>query len=63
MDTTCFVFLDETGATTNMTRRYGRCPRGERLVSATPWGDWQTTTFVAGCAPVALSPRSCSTGP
>jgi transposase len=48
MDTTCFVFLDETGATTNLTRRYGRCPRGERLVSATPWGHWQTTTFVAG---------------
>jgi transposase len=48
MDTSCFVFLDETGTTTNMTRRYGRCPRGERLVSATPWGHWQTTTFVAG---------------
>lgn len=48
MDTSCFVFLDETGATTNMTRRYGRCPRGARLVDAAPWGHWQTTTFVAG---------------
>ena len=27
------VFIDETGAATNMARRYGRCPRGQRLVS------------------------------
>jgi hypothetical protein len=26
------VFIDETGAATNMARRYGRCPRGQRLV-------------------------------
>ena len=32
---------------TNMTRRYGRCPRGQRLVSSVPWGHWKTTTFVA----------------
>ena len=31
-----------------MTRRYGWGPRSERLVDATPWGHWQTTTFVAG---------------
>jgi transposase len=48
MDPERFVFLDETGATTNMTRRYGWGPRSERLVDATPWGHWQTTTFVAG---------------
>jgi transposase len=41
------VFIDETGASTNMTRRYGRCPRGQRLVSSVPWGHWKTTTFVA----------------
>ena len=48
MDPSRFVFLDETGASTNMIRRYGRCPRGERLVDATPWGHWKVTTFVAG---------------
>ena len=48
MDPSRFVFLDETGASTNMVRRYGRCPRGERLVDATPWGHWRVTTFVAG---------------
>jgi hypothetical protein len=26
------VFIDETGAATDMARRYGRCPRGQRLV-------------------------------
>jgi transposase len=30
-----------------MVRRYGRCPRGERLVTSAPWGHWKTTTFVA----------------
>ena len=29
-----------------MARRYGRCPRGERLLSAVPHGHWHTTTFV-----------------
>jgi len=42
------VFLDETWATTNMTRRYGRAPRGERLIAAVPYGHWKTSTFVAG---------------
>ena len=43
-----FVFLDETGASTNMVRRYGWGPKGERLVDAAPHGHWKTTTFVAG---------------
>jgi hypothetical protein len=30
-----------------MARRYGRCPRGQRLVTSVPWGHWKTTTFVA----------------
>ncbi|MDY3557342.1 IS630 family transposase [Gemmata sp. JC717] len=41
------VFIDETWASTNMTRRYGRSPRGERLVCPVPHGHWKTTTFVA----------------
>jgi hypothetical protein len=48
MDPSRFVFLDETGASTKMVRRYGRAPRGERLVDAAPRGHWRTTTFVAG---------------
>src|SRR3984893_412782 len=41
------VFLDETGAKTNMVRLYGRAPRGQRLFSPVPYGHWMTTTFVA----------------
>lgn len=40
------VFIDETWVKTNMTRRYGWAPRGERLVSAVPHGHWKTSTFV-----------------
>ncbi len=42
------VFLDESGFSTNMTRRLGRSPRGRRLVAAVPHGHWMTSTFVAG---------------
>jgi transposase len=42
-----FVFIDETWVTTNMTRRYGRATRGQRLVDAVPHGHWKTTTFIA----------------
>src|SRR5947208_10971935 len=48
MDASRFVFLDETGLTTKMTRLYGRSRRGERLVGAVPHGHWHTTTFIAG---------------
>jgi transposase len=41
------VFIDETGAKTNLTRLYGRAPRGQRLVAPVPHGHWMTTTFVA----------------
>lgn len=42
-----FVFLDESGAQTNMTRQYGRAPAGERVVDAIPGGHWHTTTMIS----------------
>ena len=42
------MFIDETWASTNMARRHGRAPRGERLRMSVPHGHWRTTTFVAG---------------
>jgi hypothetical protein len=54
MDPERFVFLDETGAATNMVRRYGWGPRSERLVDAAPHGHWRTTTFVAGLRSTGL---------
>jgi transposase len=41
------VFIDETAVTTKMVRRYGRSPRGERLVASVPHGHWKTLTLVA----------------
>jgi transposase len=49
------VFIDETWATTNMTRLRGRCQRGKRLVAAVPHGHWRTSTFVAGLRTTGLS--------
>jgi hypothetical protein len=48
------VFVDETWASTNMTRRYGRRARGKRLVTPVPCGHWKTTTFIAGLRHNAL---------
>ena len=41
------VFIDETWTKTNMTRRYGWAPKGERLVDKVPHGHWKTATFLA----------------
>jgi len=41
------LFVDESGAKTNMTRRYGRAPRGKRAYDRVPHGRWQTTTMIA----------------
>ncbi len=40
------MFLDESGVTTEMTRRYGRAPRGQRVAEATPAGHWRTLTVL-----------------
>ena len=49
------VFVDETGARTNMARLRGRSLKGQRLLSTTPWGHWKTTTFVAGLRTTSLT--------
>jgi transposase len=48
LDPARLVFIDETGASTNMARLPGRAPKGERLRAGIPHGHWKTTTFVAG---------------
>jgi len=42
------IFLDETGARTDMTRRHAWAPIGERALGRAPGGHWKTTTFLAG---------------
>ncbi len=41
------MFIDETWAKTNMTRRNGWAPRGARLIDKVPHGHWKTATFLA----------------
>jgi hypothetical protein len=33
---------------TDVARRYGRAPNGERAVGSVPHGHWMTPTFIAG---------------
>jgi len=47
LDAKRLVFIDETAVCSNITRLYGRAPRGERLVQKVLHGNWQTTTFIA----------------
>jgi len=62
MDPERFVFLDETGAGTNMIRRHGWRPRRERLVDAAP-PTWRTTTLIAGPRSTGLVAPLCWTVP
>jgi transposase len=47
LDPACLVFLDESGVTTEMTRRYGWAPRPQRVSEAVPAGHWRTLTVLA----------------
>ena len=47
LDPRKLIFIDETWASTSMTRRYGRAPSHERLLGYAPGGHWKTTTFIA----------------
>jgi transposase len=47
MDLARLVFIDESGAKTNMTRLYGRAKEGRRAVDYTPSGHWCTTTMIS----------------
>ena len=47
LDAKRLVFIDETAVCSNITRLYGRAPRGARLVQKVLHGNWQTTTFIA----------------
>ena len=41
------IFLDESGAQTNLTRTHARGRRGERVHAPAPAGHWQTTTMLS----------------
>lgn len=41
------VFIDESGAKTNMVRLYGRAKKGQRCYDDAPHGHWCTTTMIS----------------
>ena len=47
LDPKRLVFIDETSVASNITRLYGRAPRGQRLVHKVLYGNWKTSTFIA----------------
>lgn len=60
---TRLVFIDESGFATNLIRRWGWAPRGQRCVGRVPWGRWQTTTFVAALRTTGLTAPLVLDGP
>jgi transposase len=56
------VFIDETWAKTNMTRTYGRSPRGTRLLQRVPYGRWETTTFLGALRSTGFVAPLCVEG-
>src|SRR5712692_4402730 len=63
MDVEKLVFIDETWASTSMTRRYGRAPKGQRCIGSAPHGHWKTTTFVGGLRHDRLTAPMVTNGP
>jgi len=57
------VFIDETGTSTQMGRRYGRCAKKRRLIGKASWGQWKTTTFVAALRSKGLTAPMVLGGP
>lgn len=47
MPTRNLFFIDESAATTKLTRAYARAPKGERAVDYVPLSSWKTVTFLA----------------
>jgi len=46
IDACRFVFYDESGCTTSMTRLYARAPAGVRATGAVPDSNWKVTTIL-----------------
>jgi transposase len=62
LDPEKLVFIDETGAKSNMTRRYGRALRGVRLVDHTPHGHWINSCYVCAIRKSGISAPSVFEG-
>lgn len=62
-DAAQYVFVDESGVTTDLLRRYARSPRGTRASDHTPGSHWQTHTVIAALRPTELTAPAVFDGP
>ena len=62
-DASQYVFVDESGVTTDLLRRYARSLRGTRIADHTPCSHWQTHTVVAALRPTELTATAVFDGP
>jgi transposase len=58
-----YVFVDESGVTTDVLRRYARSPRGTRIADHTPCSHWHTHTVVAALRATELTATAVFDGP
>jgi len=58
-----YVFVDESGVTTDLLRRYARSPRGTRASDHTPCSHWQTNTVVAALRTTEFGAAAVFDGP
>jgi transposase len=58
-----YIFVDESGVTTDLIRRYARSRRGTRIGDHAPCGHWQTHSVVAGLRPTELTATAVFDGP
>ena len=63
LDVEKLAFIDETWTSTNMTRRFGRSPKGKRCIASAPYGHWKTTTFVGALRRCRLTAPMVTDGP
>jgi transposase len=49
-----WVFVDESGVATDMARRYGRAPGGQRARGVAPYGQWERLTLFGGLSLAGL---------
>jgi transposase len=58
-----YIFVDESGVTTDLLRRYARSPRGHRVSDHTPCSHWETHTVVAALRTTKMTATAVFDGP
>jgi transposase len=58
-----YVFVDESGVTTDLLRLYARSLRGDRISDHTPCSHWQTHTIVAALRATEMTATAVFDGP